>query len=57
MAVNLKLNRKDVAAALVQYGMAQRGNYITDQEQQSKQIDAVLKVYFFYHTNLNKQVL
>ena len=48
MAVNITLNGKDVAAALVQYGMAQRGNYITDQENQSKQIDKVLKVWFVY---------
>ena len=45
LAVNLNLNGKDVATALVQYGMAQRGNYITDQEQQSAQIQNVLKVW------------
>jgi len=44
MTVHLQLNDKDYGTTLVQYGYAQRGDYITDQEIQSQQIKYILQV-------------
>lgn len=46
MTVHLELNGKDYGTSLVQYGYAQRGDYITDQEMQSQQIQHVFLVGF-----------
>jgi hypothetical protein len=47
MTVNLEINGKDYGTHLLHYGLAQRGgDYITDQEMQSAQIENILKVTF-----------
>ncbi|XP_060592483.1 tudor domain-containing protein 1-like [Ruditapes philippinarum] len=44
MTVNLEINGKDYGTHLLHYGLAQRGgDYITDQEMQSTQIETILK--------------
>ncbi|XP_053397741.1 RING finger protein 17-like isoform X2 [Mercenaria mercenaria] len=43
MTVNIEVNGKDYGTHLVHYGMAQRGDYITDQEMQSAQIEHILQ--------------
>ncbi|KAL4233198.1 Ring finger protein [Mactra antiquata] len=43
MCVNLELNGKDFGSYLVQHGLANRGQYITDEELQSTQIAHVLE--------------
>ena len=44
MTVNLEVNGKDYGTHLLHYGLAQRGDYITDQEMQSTQIKNILQV-------------
>lgn len=44
MTVHLELNGNDYGTTLVQCGYAQRGEYITDQEMQSQQIQYVFLV-------------
>ncbi|WAR08965.1 RNF17-like protein [Mya arenaria] len=44
MTVHLEIGGKDYGSRLVQFGLAQRGEYITDQEIISKQIQAAIQM-------------